>query len=56
MTATYSRPDAPQIIGARILALIAQGMTTQQALDAVCGAGTYATLAGDVYDALNAGK
>lgn len=40
------------MISAAILARIAQGSTPAQAMDAVLGAGTYAKLAGDLYDAL----
>ncbi len=39
-------------ISARILANIAAGMSMQDAIDAVLGAGTFAKIAGDVYDAL----
>jgi hypothetical protein len=41
-------------VAARVAALIAQGQTAAQAIDAVCGAGTYDRLAGEVYDALRA--
>jgi hypothetical protein len=43
-----------QVISAMILAHKANGKTTAEAIDAVCGAGTYARLAGEVYDALKA--
>lgn len=41
-------------ISARILVLVQTGMTLPQAFDAVLGAGAYAKLAGDLYDALRA--
>jgi hypothetical protein len=43
-----------QIISAKIIAAMAQGMTIDQAIDSVCGAGTYANLTSDLYDALRA--
>lgn len=39
-------------ISAMIVAKMNEGMTVREALDAVCGAGTFEKLAGDVYDAL----
>ncbi len=39
-------------ISARILAKVAQGMTVSAAIDAVLGDGTFAKLAGEVYDGL----
>lgn len=53
---TFSRPDAPAIISAKILTLVSTGMTVQEALDAVCGAGTFEKLASDLYDALREAK
>lgn len=44
-----------QIISAKIAAHLAAGMTIQQAFDAVLGAGAYARVAREVYDALRAG-
>jgi len=41
-------------ISARILILVQSGMTLPQAFDAVLGAGAYAKMAGEVYDALRA--
>lgn len=41
-------------ISARILAAMANGATLPQAIDAVLGAGTFATVADDVYDTLRA--
>jgi hypothetical protein len=43
-------------ISARILALVSGGMTVEDAIDTVLGAGTSAKLVGDLYDALRAGK
>jgi hypothetical protein len=43
-----------QAISAAILAKIAAGMTVQEAIDAILGAGTYERVAGEVYDALRA--
>jgi hypothetical protein len=43
-----------QIISAKIIAAMAQGMTIDQAIDSVFGAGTYAKLASDLYDSLRA--
>lgn len=37
-----------------ILAKMARGMTVDQALDAVCGPGTFAKLAEDTYHAIRA--
>ena len=42
------------LISAQILALVAGGMPLREALDTVCGAGTFEKLAGDVYDTLRA--
>lgn len=42
------------IISARIIALVAGGMTVPAAVDAVLGAGTFAKLASELYDALRA--
>jgi hypothetical protein len=41
-----------QKISAKILALMAEGMDAREALDAVCGPGTFKRLAGDVWKAL----
>lgn len=41
-------------ISAAILAHVASGKSLPEAFDAVLGAGAYAKLAGDVYDALRA--
>ena len=41
-------------ISARILILVQSGMTLPQAFDAVLGAGAYAKMAGEIYDALRA--
>ena len=43
-----------QIISARILVLVAGGMTVAAAVDAVLGAGTFAAMASDVYETLRA--
>lgn len=43
-------------ISAAVLARRAQGATLPEAMDAVLGAGTYAKLAGAVYDSLRAKK
>lgn len=43
-----------QAISAKIATLVAQGMDISEALDAVCGAGTYEKLASDVYHGLRA--
>lgn len=42
------------IISARILAEMAKGLDTAQAVDAVLGAGAYLKLAGDVWEAAQA--
>lgn len=42
------------VISAKILANVQAGMTTQQAFDSVIGEGSYAKMAGELYDALNA--
>lgn len=39
-------------ISLRILALRAEGLSTEQAMDTVLGAGTYARLAAELYAAL----
>lgn len=41
-------------ISARIMQLVASGAPLQDAIDAVLGAGTYAQLVSDLYDALRA--
>jgi len=41
-------------ISKAILSEVNSGKTIQQAIDTVLGQGTYAKVAGDVYDALNA--
>lgn len=41
-----------QIISARILAHVANGMELRDAIDTVLGAGTYSRLAGEIYDTL----
>ena len=43
-----------QIISAKIAAHLAAGKTIEQAFDAVLGEGTYAKVAGEVYEALRA--
>lgn len=43
-----------QKISARILAAIAAGASTKDAIDAVLGERTFEKVAGDVYDALRA--
>lgn len=40
-----------QIISARIMEIVKMGATIQQAIDAVLGAGTYAKIASDVWEA-----
>jgi hypothetical protein len=52
MTAFNKNPQ----ISAAILARVAAGASLPEAVDAVLGAGAYAKLAGDVYDALRAKK
>ncbi len=52
MTTTTTTTEKAARISARIVALMAEGMTVQQALDAVLGAGTAAAIASDLYDAL----
>ncbi len=44
--------SATATISARILFHVSQGMTINQAVDAVLGAGTYATFASDIYSTL----
>jgi hypothetical protein len=46
--------SAQSTISARILVCTAMGMTMAEAVDAVLGAGTYARVAGEVYDTLRA--
>lgn len=41
-------------ISALILSKVAEGMSPREALDAVCGPGTFAKLAGDLYTELRA--
>lgn len=41
-----------QAISAMILAEVAKGASVREALNAVCGAGSFERLAGDLYDAL----
>lgn len=41
-------------ISARILSLVQTGKTLPEAMDVVMGAGTFAKLAGEVYDNFNA--
>lgn len=48
------KTTADMKISARILVLVQTGMPLPAAVDAVLGVGTYAKLAGDVYDALKA--
>ena len=43
-----------QTISARILVLVATGMTLRQAIDAVLGGGTFERLASEVYSELRA--
>lgn len=43
-----------QKISARILVLVAAGMTPREAFDAVLGAGAFEKMAGEIYDALRA--
>ena len=45
-----------QIISAKILANVANGMDLRTAFDAVLGEGAYVKLAGEVYDTLRAAK
>ena len=40
-------------IGRLIIEAISNGMTPAEAIDAVCGEGTYKALASDVHDARN---
>lgn len=42
------------IVSARILTLVQTGLTLQQAMDQVLGAGSFAALAGQVYDGIKA--
>lgn len=53
---TKTQSETSAVIGARILALKATGLSTRQAFDQVLGAGAFDKLAGDLYDALNAKK
>lgn len=41
-------------ISAMIVEKMGEGMTVREALDAVCGAGTFAKLAGELYDEMRA--
>lgn len=41
----------PELISARILALVASGSSLEDAVDSVLGAGTYRKLAADLYAA-----
>jgi len=41
-------------ISRRIAVKVAEGMSVRDAIDAVLGAGTFAALASDLYDALQA--
>ena len=43
-----------QAISAKILSLVAQGMSVRAALDAVCGAGTSERLVSELYTELRA--
>jgi len=43
-----------QIISAKILSAMANGMELKSAFDSVLGEGAYTKLAGDLYDALRA--
>lgn len=49
------RKIATQKISLQILVLVAQGKKLPEAVDEVLGAGTYETLAGEVYEALRQG-
>ena len=51
---TIDRKNAA--ISSAILAEVAKGKSTADAVDAVLGAGTYARIAGDVYDSLRAAR
>lgn len=51
---TSTTAAANAAISRAILAKIAEGLAVPAAIDAVLGVGTYAKLAGDVYDALRA--
>lgn len=46
------KQNTPSRISARIVALVATGMTLPAAMDAVLGAGAYDQLAGDLWQAL----
>jgi hypothetical protein len=41
-------------ISVRILALVAAGLSLPEAFDSVLGAGAYAQMAGDIYEAMRA--
>ena len=43
-----------QTISAMILNEIASGKSVSEAVDSILGEGTYETVAGDIFDALNA--
>jgi hypothetical protein len=53
-TTTAIAPEKTSAISAAILAHIAAGMAPNAALDAVLGEGTFAKLAGELYDELRA--
>ena len=53
-TNTTSNDNKNQIISARIAAKLAEGMTIQQAIDFVLGAGSFQKIAGEIYDTLRA--
>lgn len=46
--------DKQAAVSLKILALVADGKTPREALDAVLGAGTFETFAGVLYEALRA--
>jgi len=49
-------PEKAAHVSALILARLAAGATVAEALDAVCGAGSHARLAGDLWEALRGGE
>lgn len=51
---TNATENKNQNISARIAAKVAEGMTVDQAVDFVLGAGTFQKIAGEVYEALKA--
>lgn len=53
-TNTTSNDNKNQIISARIAAKLAEGMTIQQAIDFVLGAGSFQKIASEIYDTLRA--